>query len=255
MANLAQQLEIINLSHTGRKRQHNEDSTFADPGNGLLILADGIGGYMAGEIASSLAVVEIRQYVLDALKSPAGNTDNSGYSEHSIMLKKAISHANETIHALAQQEKNCKNMGTTVVACLFHSSLLSIAHVGDSRAYLFKNNELRQLTEDHSVHQAMLDRGGSAEDVKNVPKNLVTRALGIKATVGIDLVELSFQHGDTLLVCSDGLSDMVEFEKIHSVMEQYIRNLEQCGETLVYLANKHGGVDNISVILCQMCNA
>jgi protein phosphatase len=145
-------------------------------------------------------------------------------------------------------------MGTTIVVGVFHNNILSIAHVGDSRLYRIRNNELQQITKDHSLIQELIDRGlyTSEEAHANTPKNLVTRAMGIEAGVDVDVVEEAVLPGDIYLLCSDGLTDMVKDEEIHLTLSKYSANLAQTADELVKFANKRGGKDNTSIILVSV---
>lgn len=253
---LSTKLEIENHSDVGRKRPHNEDSTITDIRNGLVILADGMGGYKAGEVASALAVTEIQHYVAKKLKKlKRGKIDPvSGFKHESILIRDEIREASSKIYNIANTDPQCKGMGTTIVVGLFHDNVLSIAHVGDSRLYCFKNNSLQQVTKDHSIIQELVDRGiCTLEEAKSsVPKNLITRAMGIEADIDIDIVEETVVPGDIYLLCSDGLNDMVNDEEIHLTLSKYSANLAQTADELVKLANQSGGEDNISVILIRI---
>ncbi len=145
-------------------------------------------------------------------------------------------------------------MGTTIVVGLFHNNVLSIAHVGDSRLYRIRNNELQQITKDHSLIQELIDRGlyTSEEAHANTPKNLVTRAMGIEADVDVDVVEEVVLPDDIYLLCSDGLTDLVKDEEIHLTLSKYSANLAQTADELMKFANKRGGKDNTSIILVRI---
>lgn len=253
---LSTKLEIVNQSDVGLKRPHNEDSTITDSQNGLVILADGMGGYKAGEVASALAVTDIHNGISSGLKKlKKAQTDaQTGFSHESLLIRDTIIRANSSIYSTAQADPQCKGMGTTVVVGLFYDNVLSIAHVGDSRLYRFRNNELQQITRDHSLIQELIDRGLYTEEEAhaNTPKNLVTRAMGIEAEVDVDVVEESVIPDDIYLLCSDGLNDMVNDEEIHLTLSKYSVNLVQTAEELVKFANKRGGKDNTSIILVRI---
>jgi Serine/threonine protein phosphatase len=181
-------LEIVNVSDVGRKRPHNEDSTISDLRNGLVILADGMGGYKAGEVASAIAVVTVLEDVLVWIKdkkqasrtSRKKTTVNPQANQEGQIIKTAIKHANSNIYQMAKTDEQCQGMGTTIVTGLFHEDKLSIGHVGDSRLYRFRANQLQQITKDHSLIQELIDRGLYTPEEANakMPKNLVTRGLG-----------------------------------------------------------------------------
>ncbi|MEQ1439558.1 Stp1/IreP family PP2C-type Ser/Thr phosphatase [Fontimonas sp. SYSU GA230001] len=244
------------LSDTGRVRQNNEDAVGEDPDIGLLVLADGMGGYNAGEIASGIAVTT----VLDVAKRnwPSlkhGQIDaTTGLGAESQMLKSAVEDAHRAIHAVAQSQPQCAGMGTTIVTCLLHDDRMSIAYVGDSRLYRFRSGKLEQITRDHSLLEELVARGHYDRDEakKLVRKNIVTRALGAEPDVQVDAIEEPIEVGDTVLLCSDGLTDMVSDEVIGLTLGKYADNLEYAAKELVALANEAGGKDNISVVLARL---
>lgn len=248
-------LEIVNISDVGKKRPHNEDSTGTDSDIGLAVLADGMGGYRAGEVASAIAVTTIMHEVKTSLREIRYRQDNAGtgYSRESLLIKKAINDANLSIFNTAKSEAACYGMGTTIVVALFYDEHLTIAHVGDSRMYRLRGDNLQQITSDHSLAQELVDRGLYTREQASVstPKNLVTRALGIETTVEVDILEEQVRPGDVYLLCSDGLNDMVKDEEIHLILRKYSANLVESAQELVRLANKNGGRDNISVILIR----
>jgi serine/threonine protein phosphatase PrpC len=248
-------LEFIGVTDVGRKRAHNEDSIGSDTGLGIAVLADGMGGYRAGEVASAMAVNMILDDLREGMKQTrAGDTDDeSGFCRETLLIKTAIEKANATIYQTAQRQPQCHGMGTTVVALAFYDDRMSIAHVGDSRMYRMRSGELQQVTSDHSLLQELIDRGfyTPEEAKKSLNKNLVTRAMGIEMAVNPDLQEDVVQPGDIYLMCSDGLTDLVEDDVIHETLLEYSENLEDAARQLVDKANAAGGVDNISVILVR----
>ncbi len=249
-------LEIANVSDVGCIRPHNEDSTATNEALGILVLADGMGGYKAGEVASAIAVTGIYTDIKSGLKNskPKGTDKASGLDKHSVMVRDAVNRANSSIYNTAQADEQCKGMGTTVVTAITYKDSISIAHVGDSRLYRLRDNNFKQITKDHSLVQELIDRGlfSPEQAEKNAPKNLVTRALGIDAKVKIDVIEDKLASGDIYLLCSDGLTDMVKDEEIHLTLGKYSANLAQAADKLVEIANKYGGKDNISVILARV---
>ena len=249
-------LEVANVSYVGCKRPHNEDSTASNEALGILVLADGMGGYKAGEVASAIAVTGIYNDVVSGLKNsnPAGIDEDSGLDHHSILIRNAVNRANSSIYNTAQTDEQCQGIGTTVVAVITYDNSISIAHVGDSRLYRIRSGDFKQITKDHSLVQELIDRGlfSPEEAEKNAPKNLVTRALGIDAKVEIDVIEDKLVNGDIYLLCSDGLTDMVKDEEIHLTLGKYSANLAHAADKLVEIANKYGGKDNISVILARV---
>ena len=253
---LTDHIEIANISDVGMRRPHNEDSTLSDASMGLVILADGMGGYKAGEIASSLAITNIYKEVKAKLTNldPDMTAAEESFSPESTLVKDAVVHANDQIFRIAQSDFECQGMGTTVIVCLFHDHRLTIGHVGDSRLYRFRERKLEQMTRDHSLIQELIDRGlyTPEEAMATTPKNLVTRALGIEASVDVDIIEQPVMPGDIYMLCSDGLNDMVDDEEIHLTLSKYSANLVQTAQELVAFANKKGGKDNISVILVRV---
>lgn len=249
-------LEIAGLTDVGRKRSHNEDSIGSDIGIGLAILADGMGGYKAGEVASSLAIDMVTEQLRKDLRglAPGQVDEESGYSQESLLMRQAIATANETIFKTAQDQPQCQGMGTTLVAAVFYDDRMTIAHVGDSRLYRLRGGELEQITVDHSLLQELIDKGFyTPEEAKeSLNKNLVTRAMGIEVSVQPDLQEEMVKPDDLYLLCSDGLSDLVEDEEIHLTLLKSGANLQEAAGKLVHMANEKGGKDNISVILARI---
>jgi PPM family protein phosphatase len=246
----------VQLSDTGRVREHNEDAVGTNADTGLLVLADGMGGYNAGEVASGIAVRTVLELVPPACEREARNATDPETSlmRQTIILRDAVARANRVIHQTAQMQPQCEGMGTTIVACLFYDNRVSIAHVGDSRLYRFRRNRFEQLTMDHSLLQELVDRGfySQEEAARSTNRNYVTRALGVEPTVQVEVQELDVQEGDVYLLCSDGLPDMVEDEDIHLTISTFSANLQMAGQQLIQLSNDHGGKDNVSVILSQV---
>ncbi len=253
--NLRGKLEATGLSDVGLKRDHNEDSIGMDTGIGLAVLADGMGGYKAGEVASAIAVNVIMEEVKESLKErvPAELDEESGYTQGSLLLREAVAKANEVIFNTSQSQPQCQGMGTTVVAVLFYDDRATIAHVGDSRLYRQRADRFEQLTVDHSLLQELVDKGfyTPEEAKKSIQKNLVTRAMGVEATVKSDIQEEAVLPGDLFMACSDGLSDLVEDSDLDLTLNKYSANLTEAAQNLIQLANNKGGKDNISVILAR----
>ena len=248
-------IEVANLSDTGQKRPHNEDSAVTDTSLGLAVVADGMGGYKAGEVASAIAAKLILEEVRSTLPAAKnGEIDGeSGLSAASIVIRNAVIKANERVFRTAQDVPQCQGMGTTVVVVFYHAGKVSIAHVGDSRVYRMRGDEFKQITSDHSLVQELVDRGffTPEEAAENTPKNLVTRALGIEEKVEVDVQEQDSAPGEIYLLCSDGLNDMVDDEEIRLTLSKYSANLVEAATELVRLANEKGGKDNISVVLVR----
>ena len=248
-------IEVANISDTGQKRRHNEDSTVTDSSLGLAVVADGMGGYKAGEVASAITAQLILDEVRNTMPSAKdGEIDEeSGLSTASLVIRNAVVKANAHVFRTAQEVPQCEGMGTTVVVVFYHGERVSIAHVGDSRVYRLRGEEFKQITSDHSLIQELVDRGlfTPEEAAENTPKNLVTRALGMEEQVDVDVQEQDSTPGEIYLLCSDGLNDMVDDEDIHLTLSKYGAHLVEAAGELVRLANEKGGKDNISVVLVR----
>ncbi len=249
-------ITFAELTDTGRVRDHNEDAIGSDPDIGLMVLADGMGGYNAGEVASGIAVQIVSELAAEgATRENRDEVDpHSGMMRQSIVLRDAVYRANKIIFQTAQSQTHCEGMGTTIVACMFYDNKVSIAHVGDSRAYRVRDGQLEQLTMDHSLLQELVDRGFySAEEAqRSTNRNYVTRALGVEPTVEVEVNEYEVLPEDIYLLCSDGLPDMVEDEDIHLTITTFNDSLDIVGKQLIELANDHGGRDNVSVQLAKV---
>jgi len=254
--NLSAKIDFAEISDTGRVREHNEDAIGSIGEIGLMVLADGMGGYNAGEVASGIAVQIVTEMASDGADREKRNDidSHSGLMRQSIVLRDAVYRANKIIYQTAHSQNDCEGMGTTIVACMFYDNKVSIAHVGDSRAYRLRGGELEQVTLDHSLLQELVDRGFySAEEAqRSTNRNYVTRALGVEPTVEVEVHEYEVLPDDIYLLCSDGLPDMVEDDDIHLTISTFNASLEVVGQQLVDLANDHGGRDNVSVMLAQV---
>lgn len=254
---LEEKIEIVALSDTGRVRQNNEDSIGSQPLNGLVVLADGMGGHKGGEVASSICVNTILSQLEERLERNDLETqtiNETGYSNESLLIQHAIEHANEVVHQTAQSQPQYQGMGTTVVVLKFYDNRVSIAHIGDSRCYRYRDHSMEQITKDHTLLQELVDRGfyTPEEARKSLNKNLVTRALGIDPIASPDISEEIALTGDIFLLCSDGLTDMLTDEQISLTLEEYSDTLEEAAKQLITKANQNGGKDNVSVILCKI---
>lgn len=248
-------LEITFATHSGRVRTHNEDSVAGDASLGLVIMADGMGGYHAGEVASAVAVTRIFCETRDGLKTLVpGQIDNdSGLHYESLIVRDAIKIANEEINQLASERKEYSGMGTTIVVALFYDNQLTCAHAGDSRMYAFSEGKLERMTEDHTVVREFVNTGMYSEDEARATFNpsLVTRALGAVQELKVEIQEKKVKPGDLFMVCSDGLTNMLAEEIIEETLGN-VRPIGECARALVGLANKSGGEDNISVALIRV---
>jgi serine/threonine protein phosphatase PrpC len=249
-------IKINEITHTGMVRDHNEDAIGSDSDIGLLVLADGMGGYNAGEVASGIAVQTITELASEgANREERSDKDpTSGLMRQTIVLRDAVARANKIIYQTAKSQSHCEGMGTTLVAAMFFDNKISIAHVGDSRAYRLREGKFDQITLDHSLLQELVDRGFYSEEEaqRSTNRNYVTRALGVEPTVEVDVNEYDVLPEDVYLLCSDGLSDMVEDEDIHLTISTFNASLDVVGQQLVQLANDHGGRDNISIMMAQI---
>jgi protein phosphatase len=246
-------------SDPGRARPNNEDAIAEDADTGLLVLADGMGGYNAGEIASGIAVATVRDAVrrgTATIEQDTAQTD-SGFSPQTELLRRAMEEAHAAILDKSRSGPEFAGMGTTIVACLVHEDRLSIGYVGDSRLYRLRGGQLQQITRDHSLVEELIARGHyNREDAERlVRRNIVTRALGIEDKVDIELMEEPLQPGDLLLLCSDGLTDMADHQTIALTLREFADNLPQAAENLIKIANDQGGRDNISVVLARIDGA
>lgn len=253
---LADKIKISGITDTGLVRSHNEDTIGSDAELGLLVLADGMGGHKGGEVASAIAVDSILQELRKVLPEIAsGKIDNeTGYSLESMAVESAIKNANSHIYRTAQENAQYEGMGTTVVVLLFYDNRITVAHVGDSRLYRLRDTLLEQLTHDHTLLQELVDRGfyTRKEARESLNKNLVTRAVGVNPTVDIDLQEDIALQNDLYLLCSDGLSDMINDDLIEDIQLNYKSDLEKMNQELIRQAKDHGGKDNVSVMLAQV---
>lgn len=250
---LRQSLEIVTLTDPGKVRSHNEDSVAADAGAGFAILADGMGGYNAGEVASGIAVTMLANGLKTALHAGMPEQDAGR------LLESEIEKTNAAIYQTAQSQPQYSGMGTTLVSVLFHDNRVTVAHIGDSRLYRYRQNEtgqaqLEQITRDHSLLQEQIDSGMVSKEEARLSsnRNLVTRALGVDPTVEAEIWEYGVSMGDLYLLCSDGLNDMVGDEEIELTLSVLGTNLELAALQLVQMANDNGGRDNVSVVLVRI---
>ena len=254
--NLQNKITIKGLTDVGIVRSKNEDSIGFDSALGLVVLADGMGGHRGGEVASSMTVDSIIDSLQTRLPEIApGDVDEaSGFSLESICIQDAVVEANQLVYRAAEANPEHKGMGTTIVVLQFYNNSFSLAHIGDSRCYRLRADRFEQITKDHSLLQELIDRGFyTPEEARNsMNKNLVTRALGIDPIVMPDIQEDIVLKNDLYLLCSDGLTDLVEDEDIYLTIKQFSANLEEAAKQLITKANQKGGKDNISVMLCRI---
>lgn len=242
-------LEAYSVTDIGRKRQLNQDYVFSSAkpmGNmpNLFIVADGMGGHNAGDYASKCTVETV-----------VGEIRNSFEKNPTIIVKKAIETANRKIRELAAADENLLGMGTTLVVATVIGKYLQVANVGDSRLYLVGKHGIRQITRDHSLVEEMIRLGGlSREDARRHPdKNIITRAIGAKDEVEAEFFTEELELGDIILMCSDGLSNMLEDKEIEKIVQnEELEELKQKAEALINAANNNGGKDNIAVVLVKI---
>lgn len=253
---LSQALEIASHTDPGMVRSHNEDSIASIPEKGVVVLADGMGGYNAGEVASGMATTVLTTELGQLIEqhSPHELDPGSGEKAALKMLQQQIAKANTSIYQASQSQPQYSGMGTTLVAALFYDNKVMVAHIGDSRFYRMRGDEFSQISKDHSLLQEQIDAGMlTKEQAKHSSnKNLVTRALGIDPAVVPEIHEYDALPGDIYLLCSDGLSDMVSDEDIGMTLQALGANLNLAAQQLVQMANDNGGRDNISVILIKI---
>lgn len=254
--NIQDALEIVSQTNPGMIRSHNEDSVAFDAPSGLVVLADGMGGYNAGEVASGIAVSVVATEIKHSLQSvqPEEPDAFSGEDAAVVLLRDNVQKANASIFHAAQSQPQYSGMGTTIVAALFYDDRVAVAHVGDSRMYRLRGEAFETITRDHSLLQEQIDSGMiSKEDARTSKnKNLVTRAVGIDAEVEAEVHVHDVRVGDIYLLCSDGLNDMVVDEEIGATLQILKANLPLAANELIQLANDNGGRDNVSVILVKV---
>jgi serine/threonine protein phosphatase PrpC len=255
----------VRISHAARtdvgmKRDNNEDNLLVFPDQNLFAVFDGMGGHAAGEVASGIAVREMKEFFELTGKDPEATwpfKDDRARSYDENRLVTAIKLCNARIIEASEQDATKKNMGTTCVSLLLAERegqpRALVAHTGDSRVYLFRENKLRRITVDHSLVEEYLRLGKiTEEEAKNFPqKNIILRALGQQRQVDVEINPHDPRPGDIFMLCSDGLSGMVDDRFLESILLKQSGNLEACAKKLLDTANANGGVDNSTVILVR----
>ena len=244
------------LSDVGRKRKGNEDSLFVNPEQNLFVVADGMGGHAAGEVASRVAVDAIAEFVEltggnQEITWPFGLDDTISYEGN--RLKTAVRHANTRVIEATRESAEYEGMATTVAAVLVDGDIANLAHVGDSRIYLWNGEGIEQLTRDHSWVNEQIENGAiSPEQARSHPlRNVVTRALGGRADLVVDIQSRRMAPGDMLLLCSDGLTTMIPDDGIARILRESDGDVARATTALVSEANERGGEDNITVVLLK----
>ena len=247
-------LKAVGLTHVGRQRQHNEDSFLVADQAKLFLVADGMGGHAAGEIASRIAVDSISEFILHTKEDegtwPHAYDDTFRRSTNRLMA--AVRLANTRVLEAMRKDARLRGMGTTVVAVLGDDNVISVAHVGDSRADLIRNGEMSRLTNDHSwvFEQVQAGMLTEAEAEKHPLRNVITRALGGALSVNPDASEVETRPGDVYLLCSDGLTGMVPEDEILRLVTES-EDLDEACQLLIDTANERGGLDNVTAILVK----
>lgn len=249
-------MTAFGITDVGRIRSSNEDSWGVFPDLRFFIVADGMGGHAAGEVASRMAVETMRDFIRESMNSGEvtwpGDMD-LGLPDPAKRLTAAGKLANEKIYLASQTDPALKGMGTTMVAVLIEPGAAHLAHVGDSRAYLLRGESIVQLTEDHSLINDYINRGllKSDEAGQHPLKHVITRALGSAPKVEVDLQTIPLKRGDSLLLCSDGLSNLLTEKEMLFKSREDPGDLASAGRALVDLANQKGGEDNITLVILQ----
>lgn len=239
-------IKTFSITDIGKRRKLNQDYVYTSEMpvgklKNLFLVADGMGGHNAGDYAS--------RYTIETIVDEISKADEE--SRISI-LEKAIKSANEHIRKKAEEDAELNGMGTTVVAATIDGDSLCVANVGDSRLYIINNKEIKQITRDHSLVEEMVRMGGLKRELARThpDKNIITRAIGAQDDVDVDFFEVKLGENDVILMCSDGLSNMIEDEEIRMIMQGQ-RDIVEKAESLVKAANNNGGKDNIAVVLVE----
>ena len=255
MMDMTSVLEIVARSDPGSVRTNNEDAVMANPACGLAVLADGMGGYNAGEVASGMATAMLGSELEKAfLEREPSSMDASGRSWAQVALETQMIQVNSAIYQASQSQPQYAGMGTTLVVGVYHDNKVTVGHIGDSRLYRFRGEDFSQITRDHSLLQEQIDSGLITEEQArhSQNKNLVTRAVGIDPEVPAEIHDHQVLPGDVYLFCSDGLNDMVDDEELAMTVGALSANLDLCAMQLIQMANDNGGRDNVSVILVKV---
>ena len=243
-------------THVGMKRTHNEDSLRLFREENLFVVADGMGGHASGEVASQISVETLAEFFRstaedDEITWPYKMNKGRKYEENRVVT--GIKLSNRRIYESAARDRKLKGMGTTIVVTFFQNDICYIGHVGDSRVYRFRDTKLTQLTEDHSLLNDYIKmRQLTPEEIEAFPhKNVIVRALGMKETVQVDVMNEGPQNGDIYLLCSDGLSGMITDLDMEKILCESEHDLDVKCQQLITAANDNGGTDNITIILIR----
>jgi PPM family protein phosphatase len=244
-------LEVASLSDSGRVRRLNEDAVAVDADYGIAVIADGMGGHRAGEVASRMAL----DIIMERLPAKVRQFRAGARQPMPVQFaEQIVKEANRAIYSAAQSQAGCAGMGTTLAMVLFHGQSVALLHVGDSRIYRLRDGRLQALTRDDSLLHDQVKAGliGVEEARESHNRHIVTQALGVSTKVSVHLHEESVCGGDVYLLCTDGLSDLVEDADIELIVDSLKTNLKLAADHLVQLANDNGGYDNISVALVRV---
>lgn len=246
-------------THPGMKRSHNEDNYFLLAEESLFVVADGMGGHASGEVASQIAVETLANFYIDTARDreitwPYKEDRALAYDENRLIT--GIKLANRRVYETAQSDARYRGMGTTIVSLVVGASGTFIGHVGDSRGYVVDPNGsgIKQITEDHSLLNDYLKvHKLTPEEIEHFPhKNVIVRALGMKETVSVDILRVDPKPGELYLLCTDGLSGMLDSESIHATINENRLDLDKTCQALITKANANGGVDNITCVLVEI---
>jgi len=242
------------ITDVGMKRQRNEDNYLINDELGLYVVADGMGGHVGGEYASQIAVTTVEEVIANIRDEKAVSHDGNAMREMLVQekLKYAIRLAGKRIYERAQEDSEFRGMGTTALVLYMRDSAGYVAHVGDSRAYRVRGDTVVQLTEDHSLVNEQIKAGLINRDAAKSHKlrNIITRSLGYQEEVEIDTAVLKLERGDFYVLCSDGLSNLVEDRELMDLLQQH--SFQEAARKMVDLANKRGGDDNITCVIARV---
>jgi protein phosphatase len=243
-------ITAFGLTDVGRRRESNEDDFLLEPGRGVYAVADGMGGHAAGEIASHLAIETLQE----VLTRESAASETMSVDDAAAWLRDAVVEANRRICDSIRLHEERRGMGTTVVALVHSGQDAVVGHVGDSRLYLLRGSELNRMTSDHSWVNEQVKLGLMNDDTaqRHPMRNIVTRALGSRPDVLVDLTSMEIEPGDVFLLCSDGLNTMLSDDQIHAILVSHRRDPEGACRTLVEEANRHGGEDNVTVVVARV---
>lgn len=248
-------LEIVGVSDVGRIRERNEDAIDWDASLGVILLADGMGGSQAGDVASRAALQSIKEDLRRALSDVSRHGPRANTREvRGLLVVELVRRANQGVRKIAARDNRLNGMGTTLVMVLVGPDFITAAHVGDSRLYQWKDGALSRLTEDHSMVQELVQRGqlNATQAARSRHRNVITRALGKSQDVTVDVAHHDIVPGDLFLLCSDGLTNVLTDAELVAALAAHPDDLDAAARNAVRLANERGGRDNISVVLIRI---